>query len=85
MTASKRTTSKNAGAKTRIGRAEAILRAPVGQTATARAAPRTVHLDDTLAPSDGDSGPGDDQYTDLVSVLMEEVGEPDLFKEIDEP
>ena len=42
-------------------------------------------LDDTLAPSDGDSGPDDDQYTDLVSALMEEVGEPDLFKEIDEP
>ena len=49
-----------------------------------RVAPRTV-LDDTLAPPDGDSGPDDDQYTDLVSVLMEEVGEPELFKEIDEP
>ena len=38
---------------------------------------------DTLAPPDG--GPDEDQYSDPVSVLMEEVGEPELFKEIDVP
>ncbi|MDX6585707.1 MAG: hypothetical protein QOI31_180 [Solirubrobacterales bacterium] len=41
--------------------------------------------DETDTPPDGDDGPDDDQYTDLVSVLMKQVGQPELFKEIDVP
>ncbi len=36
-------------------------------------------------PPGGDDDPRDDQYTDLVSVLMKEVGDPALFREIDAP
>ncbi len=31
------------------------------------------------------TGPDDDQYTDPVTVLMKQVGEPGVFKEIDDP
>lgn len=34
-------------------------------------------------PSGDGGGPDDDQYTDLVTVLMEQVGRPSLFREID--
>jgi hypothetical protein len=39
----------------------------------------------TGTPPDGDGGPDDDQYTDLVSILMKQVGQPDMFKEINVP
>ncbi len=41
--------------------------------------------DDGTVPSGDDVGPGDDQYDDLVSTLMKQVGQPELFEEIDEP
>lgn len=41
--------------------------------------------DGILTPPGGDNGPGDDQYTDLVSLLMKQVGKPELYKEIDDP
>ena len=41
--------------------------------------------DDVVDPPDGDDGPDDYQYTDLVSLLMKRVGEPKLFREIDQP
>ena len=39
----------------------------------------------TDIPPGGGDGPPDDQYTDLVSLLMKQVGQPGLFKEIDGP
>lgn len=36
-------------------------------------------------PPSGEGGPGDDQYTDLVSALMKQVGEPTLWREINDP
>jgi hypothetical protein len=43
----------------------------------------SVDAGDAAVPPD--AGPGDDQYTDLVSILMKQVGEPGLVKEIDAP
>jgi hypothetical protein len=38
-----------------------------------------------FTPPDDDGGPDDDQYTDLVSTLMKDVGEPTPFREINQP
>jgi hypothetical protein len=38
----------------------------------------------TVTPPDGD-GPDDDQYTDVATVLMQKVGIPNIFREIDDP
>lgn len=46
--------------------------------------PLAVFLPPDTDGSGGD-GPGDEQYTDLVSRLMEQVGAPNLFREIDNP
>ena len=46
-------------------------------------APDDVGTD--IPPDGGGDGPPDDQYTDLVSLLMKQVGQPGLFKEIDGP
>ncbi len=39
----------------------------------------------TDTPPGGGDAPPDDQYSDLVSLLMKQVGQPALFKEIDDP
>lgn len=57
-----------------------------GSGSNGSGAPRSSGSDDADDSStQPDTGPGDDQYTDLVTVLMKQVGEPGLFKEIDGP